>query len=126
MIEVNKIINRILEALSLKTEKELAIILGISPQDFSQRKKKGTLLKLIINSEINKNINYDWLLTGEGEIYKNQKLLLERTYEQSSYSEIDNKILSLIKEMTYEEKRDILRMIEREKIISKLIKENKV
>ncbi len=41
--------------------KDLAFILGLSPQDFSNRKKIGTLLPVIFEWAINENVNLNSL-----------------------------------------------------------------
>jgi len=60
-------------ALKIKDDKELCEILGISAPSLSNRKKTQSLSfnELIVASDL-RNINLDWLLTGEGAMYKNQ------------------------------------------------------
>ena len=51
-----------------KTKKELAESLKISPSDLNNRTKSGTIKQLLIDLAIHKNVNTDWLLTGEGKM----------------------------------------------------------
>ncbi|MCP4109208.1 MAG: bacteriophage CI repressor [Desulfobacteraceae bacterium] len=48
-----------------KNIKDVALSLNISASDFSQRKRRGSLLPLIIEWGLNESINIDWLLTGQ-------------------------------------------------------------
>lgn len=63
-----EIINRIIEIFEYKTQKDIAELLGLKQQNFSNRKRKGTLLKEIVNKciEIHPEVNLHWLITGEG------------------------------------------------------------
>lgn len=70
MIDLDKIIERIKSTTNLKYNKEVAETLGLSPADFSLRKKRGTILTIIIQWAINQNVNLDWLITGK-ETHKN-------------------------------------------------------
>ncbi len=55
-------------AFQCKTLTQLADILGISPQDLWRRKKADTLNRLIETKCYKRNVNYGWVLTGEGEM----------------------------------------------------------
>lgn len=65
-MDIDGIIKRFKVINKLKRHKELAKLFDISPQDFSQRKNRGTILDLIIDHPSTKQINLHWLLTGEG------------------------------------------------------------
>jgi len=65
MIDLEKIIHRFKEFRGVKTQKKIAEELGISDKDFSNRKKRGTLLPLIIEMAVNQSVDMHWLLTGE-------------------------------------------------------------
>lgn len=64
----SEIISRMIEIFEYKTEKEVAELLGLKQQNFSNRKRKGTLLKELINKcvELHPRVNLHWLITGEG------------------------------------------------------------
>ena len=49
-------------------QKQLAELLNISPEDLSNRKRRGTLTKLIEIEAYKRNINFDWIKTGEGDV----------------------------------------------------------
>lgn len=64
MIDLNEIIERVKISQKLSLNKEVAEMLGLSAADFSLRKKRGTLLTIIIEWGVNQNVNLDWLITG--------------------------------------------------------------
>lgn len=53
-------------------DKQIADLFNISPQSFVNKRKTGSLLSDIINAGVNKNVNLNWLLTGEGDPYINK------------------------------------------------------
>lgn len=60
------IIERAMVAFKVRKKEHLADLLGISASDFSGRKRRGTLIKLIEKEAFKRNISYDWIKTGEG------------------------------------------------------------
>lgn len=64
------VVGRIRQIAGLKNEKQVAELLGLSPTDFSNRKKRGTLLPLVVDWAIHEKVDLNWLLTGEGEPYR--------------------------------------------------------
>lgn len=69
MVNLKEIIGRSKKVGNFSSDKEFASKLGISPPDFSKRKKSGTLLPLIIEWGIAEKVNLDWLLTGKDNPY---------------------------------------------------------
>jgi hypothetical protein len=65
MIDFDKIIKRMKQLSCLKTDRDVADLFGLSAQDFSRRKKQGTLLPLIVDWGIINNVDLDWLLKGK-------------------------------------------------------------
>ena len=65
-INFNEILNRLKSVYGLSGDKQLSELFDISQQDLSNRKRRGTLLPLIIKHSLNQNINLHWLITGEG------------------------------------------------------------
>lgn len=61
MIISEVLLKKIMKLKGFELEKEIAALLGLSPPDFSARKKKGTLLPLILEWAINENVNLDYL-----------------------------------------------------------------
>jgi hypothetical protein len=64
-VNLDEILNRLKEVYSYSEDRQLADLFGISQQDLSNRKKRGTLLPFIINSALNVNVNLHWLFTGK-------------------------------------------------------------
>jgi hypothetical protein len=71
-MDADAILERIKRLKSLKSEKDLAFLLGLSPQDFSNRKKRNTLRPLVLEWAAREGINVNWLICEEGEIYGRQ------------------------------------------------------
>ena len=69
------IISRAVDAFEFDSEKDLAQLFKISQQNFSNRKKKGTLLNEVIEKciELHPEISLHWLLTGQGQRYFNEE-----------------------------------------------------
>jgi hypothetical protein len=63
--ELNEILTRIKSIRNLKNNKDVAVLLNISGSDFSNRKKRGTLLPLITQWAIDEKINIEHLLNGD-------------------------------------------------------------
>ena len=63
-INFDAVLARLKESRGLAANKEVAEIFGLSAPDFSRRKKKGTLLPLLIGWALDNQVNIDWLLTG--------------------------------------------------------------
>lgn len=68
----NDVISRCKEALKIKNDIDLAARLGMKPTTFNSRKKAGSLpfeeIIVLANTE---NLDFNWLLTGEGYMYRN-------------------------------------------------------
>jgi hypothetical protein len=62
------LIARVKQAKGFRFDWEVGAVLGLSRQDFSNRKSKGTLRPLIIEWAAKEGINVQWILTGEGEM----------------------------------------------------------
>ena len=64
MVNYSEIIERIKKSDKLRYDKEVASLFGLSEPDFNNRKKRGTLLELIVELGITRGWNLHWLLTG--------------------------------------------------------------
>ena len=74
--EWEEIISRLKEHTNCTKQSELAEILDISSNDFSMRKKKGTLLQLIIPWAIHQNVSLDWIFYGKETVsFENANLI---------------------------------------------------
>jgi hypothetical protein len=67
------IIFRLKSHTGCKTQSELADIFNISSNDFSMRKKKGTLVQLIIPWAIHEKVSLDWIFYGTKAVSINQQ-----------------------------------------------------
>ena len=65
MVNFPEIIEKIMANKGIANEKDVAKVLEISPQDFSNRKKRGSLLPVVVEWALRENVSIDWLLTGE-------------------------------------------------------------
>lgn len=67
-----EVINRLKGLLLINSDKELAGKLSMSPNAFHNRKKSNSLpYQQIINIAYEQKVNLNWLINGEGPIYKN-------------------------------------------------------
>lgn len=94
------IIERAKIAFKCSTQKQLAEILHVSPEDLSNRKRRGTFTELIEIEAYNRNINYDWILTGNGSMFLSEAVSSQRVADDlesregvSTTKEVDNTIL---------------------------------
>lgn len=77
----DQIISRTNKVFGYKSDKFLAQHLGISQQNFSNRKKKGTLLPEVIIEvcKLHPEVNLHWLITGFGRMY-----ISDESFDQES------------------------------------------
>lgn len=59
---------RAIRAFGCKNQKQLSKLIGISDADFSNRKRRGTLSRLLEMEAYKRSVNANWLLTGQGEM----------------------------------------------------------
>ena len=64
IVSIKSIVDRAKRAAEVKTDKELAVIIGISKEDFGNRKKRGTILPLLVKWAANENVDLNFLITG--------------------------------------------------------------
>lgn len=87
---IDLIIERSMAAFGCKTQRQLSDIFSISPENFSAKKKRGTLTKLIEKEAYRKGISYDWIITGEGNMRKAGAPIAESTASYSAPVQIVN------------------------------------
>ena len=64
------IIQRIKQILDVRNDKDVAIALGLNPNSFFNRKKRGSVpMAEIVNFGNTHNVNLDWLINGNGLVY---------------------------------------------------------
>ena len=66
-MDIETILSRIQKSYGLKKDKEVANLIGLGPNDFSNRKKRGSLLKAIVEWAAHENVSLDWLVYGRGD-----------------------------------------------------------
>jgi len=71
MIDILEIINRIKRLKSVKKDYQVAEIIGISKENFNNKKKRNTLVPDIVNWATNECLDLNWLLTGQGDLRDN-------------------------------------------------------
>lgn len=59
-------VERALSVFGCQNQKQLSELFNISPEDFSARKRRGTLTKLIEKEACRHGIDFEWIKTGEG------------------------------------------------------------
>ena len=64
MVDIEDVVTRSKRLAGVAHNKELAKILGISDKDFSNRKKRGTLLRVIVEWAVNGKVDLCYLLEG--------------------------------------------------------------
>ncbi|MBL4901064.1 helix-turn-helix domain-containing protein [Desulfocapsa sp. AH-315-G09] len=64
-VSIKGIVGRAKRVAEVKTDKELSEIIGISKGDFGNRKKRGTLLPLLVKWAANENVDLNFLITGK-------------------------------------------------------------
>jgi hypothetical protein len=65
-INIELIIERAMIAFGCESQKQLADLFMISAEDFSNRKRRGTLTKLIEKEAYRNHKSYEWIKTGHG------------------------------------------------------------
>ncbi len=115
VLDVHKILTRVKLVLNLKTDAELAKTLEVKPTTISAWKRRENIdLTKIITLCNSMDVSMDWLLYGKGE---------ERVEASSDPTE---KIIKMLETMTDEQKRDVLKYVEKEKLLDELMKSRKI
>jgi len=65
--EVKSVVERAMHVFGCKKKKDLAKLFGILPQDMTGRVKRGTIINLIEKEAYKRNVNFNYILTGEGD-----------------------------------------------------------
>lgn len=68
--ETNQVINRLMAIFNVDKDAALSPLIGVAKQSISTwRQRNSTPFELCVKIAKEKNINLNWLLTGEGEMY---------------------------------------------------------
>ncbi len=107
--------SRAKEAFKIKDDKQLAEMIGMSSGSFHNRKKARSLpYKELLELTVKQKIDFDWLLTGEGKMYK----------KGAGEAQVDStqKILDNLSSMTEAQKDMLSGFIENQKRLNELEK----
>lgn len=118
MVNLDLIIERIEKLKGITGDKHVAAILGISPQDFSNRKKRGSLLPVIFEWAINETVNLDWLIKGD-----ERTVVAEESPPYRKTDPVTKKINQHLEQMDEEAKRDVLKYAEEKELLRELMAE---
>lgn len=84
------IVERLKKQFVYRSDKELAQTIGMSPTAFHNRKKTGSLpYPEIIDFANSRNVNLNWVLSGEGPVY-NKEILSENTAPEGQLKNLRN------------------------------------
>jgi hypothetical protein len=87
---------------------ELAEILEMSTGDLANRKKRGTLpLDRLIDMANSRNVSIDWLLSGEGSMYRGGDGSMRREEPAESLSPKEEAVLALFRALDDDAQREI-------------------
>ena len=102
------VMNRIKSLIKSNKDSDLALSLGLSSSGYANAKKRQVLpFDKIFDFSNSRNVNMDWLLTGEGTMLKGGGVGNE------SFSDEDIKLLKLIKALAPEQKNDTVKDLEK-------------
>jgi len=73
MINFSDVLERVKKIKGLEHDYQLADILGISQENFSQKKRRRTLLPLLLPIAIEEKVDLNWLLKGSDPNCQNEK-----------------------------------------------------
>ena len=68
--EIIFIVQRAMNVFGCKKKKDFANLFGILPQDMTARIKRGTVVKLIETEAYKRNVNFNYILTGKGNMIR--------------------------------------------------------
>ncbi len=126
---IQEIINRMMIAFSVDSEQKVAEILGYKKDALSVRKNRGTLpLEKIRLSCVDRGINYEWVISGVGEIYLRLKAIgfsdeeLDLLDVLRNNSEIKS-VVQMMRNMDGDTKKGIQRGVQKEEQFLELIKD---
>jgi hypothetical protein len=100
MVDLDGIVLRIREIRELSTNLQVAELFKLSPQDFSKRKKRGTLLPIIIEWGINHKVDINWLLTGKTVSQHKGNEETSKATEHQQCDEIESQSIKVLQDFT--------------------------
>ncbi|ECG4947687.1 bacteriophage CI repressor [Salmonella enterica subsp. enterica serovar Llandoff] len=108
---IEAVLDRLMSALSVNNDSELARALGVNRQTLaSWKSRKSVPYAICINLAEDKGWSLDWLLTGNGEMFTKSSTKTNEANEPSvPYSHSDQKLLELLGQLDPDVKKDLLR-----------------
>lgn len=128
-MDFDQIVLRIKEHKKLRNDWEVANLLGLSKTAFAERKRRNSIprdkLEILCEHEI---INLNWLLTGEGSKYQEEKVMPgmvnepPAAYSEETLDELVEMVCKIYKEGDFSEKAMVRGMIDEihDKMIAKI------
>ena len=112
------------------TQKQFAERLGLKWHQIKDMESGKLLIKPEIAEQIEKifSINFRWLLIGENEMFLKPEIREPKALYKILKSDrniITEKIITMLQDMSDEQKREILRYIEEKKLLTDLLKERR-
>lgn len=98
--ELKTILDRVKSVKNLKNDKDIAILLNISNSDFSNRKKRGTLLPLITQWAIDEKLDVDRLMKGDNGKTPVQQCIHEENASYETKASMDELLAAARKVLT--------------------------
>ncbi len=108
-LDATEILARAKQALGIEKDTELAELLGVKHNTVSSWKSRGNIDLLSIVALCD-NVNMDWLIFGRGYPEGNGK------------TGVVEKIVSLVEEMEEDQQREILKHVQKEELLTELLK----
>ena len=98
LFEFNSVIDRAKNAFNIKEDKELAEFIGLSAGSFGNRKRAQSLpYEELLIAANKQNVNFDWLLTGEGHMYRNANQVQDLKASYGVKAEVKSSLLDDVK-----------------------------
>jgi len=117
-LDVVEIIKRTKQCLKIKTDSDLANLLNLKQNTISSWKRRQNIdLTAIITLCTPTGVSIDWLLYGKGECNLNE--------EKLNINDPIYKLNEMLKDMTEDQKRDVLKYAEKEKLFEELMQNRK-
>jgi len=112
------------------TQKQFAERLGLKWHQIKDMESGKLLIKPEIAEQIEKifSINFRWLLIGENEMFLKPEIREPKALYKTLKNDRDivtEKIITMLQDMSDEQKREILRYIEEKKLLTDLLKERR-
>lgn len=129
MSHFDDILSRIKEITGVKTASEVANLLGLKPNTLAERKSRNSIpYEELFRFSNERNLNSDWLLTGEGSKYREEAAMpgmineSPETYSDERLGKLITRVQKIYKDGDPVEKAAIWGMIDEvyDKLIEKI------